>query len=459
MNLNWERALIGTILAEPDNMVEAENVLPSDFTGSHAYIWAEMLALHTRGSLGPRALIESLRTSKLLDQIAFDDLEFRGERYIAALASYRGEELPEYVTQVIGAATKRELMTITALIRSEAQDEHMHADEVLERAEQRIMTLRRAGTVNGISGAALVGALSERIQQLQNGGFQPAWISKVNRIAEKIGFLEKEDYIIWAARPGEGKSSVLRTELFFGATGVREGDEGYYITEAKEPSLLINMENSTIEIARNGVAMISGVSKENLKTGVLTDREREAVHNAMGLIAESPLHVVSLGSPDGKQVKAVCRKYIHEFGVSQVYVDYVQLMRNGLDKRNDDVSISSAALRSVALEYGVPVHAAAQMSRNIEGRGDSAEPQLSDLRDSGSLEQDATTVVFIQRVWRSPTAADLGRFIENHVPGGGIAENAVPVKFKIAKNRNGRIGETDPTLFIKDTNRFRSVTV
>lgn len=443
MSLNWERALIGTVLANPDRFVEAEGVLPSEFTGHHQLIWAHIIALAGRGMLGPRAVVEALRTDRVLDQIGFADSTLRGEQYVLSLTRLRGEEVPEYVQQVQSAATKRELMNVAALIRSEAADERMPADETLANAEERLTHLRRAGTTQGHSIFELMGTLSERLAQMQNGDFQPAWVPEIPDLRAALGFAEAEDYMLIAARPGNGKSSVLRYEL------------GMAAYQHRQPTLLINMENAEIEITRSVLAMVSGISKARLKSGPLTDDDRQVIHDTIQGSASVPFHIKTLGAPSGQQLKNICRKYINEYGVGLIGVDYVQLMRNGITDRVMDVSISSACLRSIALDMRVPVVAAAQMSRAIENRAD-GEPQLSDLRESGSLEQDATVVIFSTMLWGpNPTADKLRLFPENRLPDNEVIENAVPMEFKIAKNRNGRIGKTKPVLFLKNTNQFR----
>lgn len=439
-SIGWEKALIGTALADPDRMADAVDVVPSDLTGCHQIMWAEMMSLYQRGSLGPRALTEALRQQGALANLGFVDTS-TGEAYIAEVMRWRGDEMPEYATNVIGASTKKQLGLVAALIRSEAGDDSIPAEEALDSAEKRVMSLRRQRSDEGDTAMALMTALSSRL----DGDARPGWIPEQKEIAEVVQFAEEDDFIIVAARPGEGKSSLLRYEL--GMKAVRDN----------VPGLLINMENSQIEIARSLVTMFTGLDKTKLKTGQLTDEERQMVNDWINRISKSPLVVHSVPNPSAVQVDRICRQAVHKHGVKLIGVDYVQLMSNGIQNMVQDVSLSSKTLRGIALRHGVPVFAAAQMSRSIEHRGADAEPKLSDLRESGSLEQDATMVIFPRRVWAEPSGEQLAMFPENR-NGTEIEENAIPVRFHVAKSRNSRIGITKEVLWVKATNRYRSLT-
>lgn len=446
--INWERAMLGTALADPAQVVHAEDVLPSDLTGGHQLLWAEMISLHRRGSLGPRALVEALRANNSLDMLAFADADERGEAYIASLARYRGDEMLEYAAQVVAAATKLQLRNAAALIRSEAQDDSVSVEDALENAERRIISLRR-GRKEGVSVADLSVAFSARLQAHQDGTFVPAWVPKLEPVRRVLEFAEADDYIIVAGRPGDGKSTYLRYEL------------GWAAIEDNIPSLIVNMENSEIEIYRSLVSMMSGIHKSKLKSGRLSDNERAQVAREVEMLSHVPLHIWSRGAPSAREVVSACRAYISRHNVQLIGVDYVQLMANGVPNKTQDVSISSGALRSIPLNFKVPLLAAAQMNRSIEQRGDNAEPQLSDLRESGSLEQDATVVLFTRPVLANPTSQDLYQFEENRTFDEGrrpiVVSNAVPMRFKIAKNRNGSIGTTEAVLFQKHLNSYRPI--
>ena len=443
-SLGWERALLGTALTNPDTMTETGDVLPSDFSGPHQQLWAEMVALSHRGSLGPRALVEALRSAGSLQAIGYDDLEAKGEQYIAVLSTFRGEEMPEYVTRVIGASTKRQLSQTAALIRVEAEDQNIPAEEALDGAERRIMALRRSRSTEGTSMADLMVAITGRMNNpvITHNVWRPS-IPELQRV---IDFAEAEDYVLIAARPGDGKSSALRYEI--GMPAILRG----------EPALLVNMENSEIEVGRAFIAMVTGINSRHIKSGNLNDEQKELVQEATEALQQVPLHIVSVGSPTAAEVERRCRHYISKLKVMRIGVDYVQLIRNGMENGVQDVSKTSGVLRSIALNFGVPVIAAAQLNRQITGRGADAEPQLSDLRESGSLEQDSSMVIFPRQVWPSPNEAQLRMYQEN-IEGNFVMENAVPIKMIVKKNRNGPVGTTDPFLWCKYNNRYKPLQI
>jgi replicative DNA helicase len=440
----WEKALIGTALADPAKMEDAADIMPQDLTGCHQQIWAEMIILHRSGNLGPRALIEILRDRKMLSSLGFVDTS-KGEAYIAELLQSRGDEMPEYVDRVIQASVKRNLRDAAALIRAEAMDENITAQEALDNAETRVIQLRRSKGRQGLSAGDLMNMLSQRRQRQLDGTFVPGWTPKIQALRREVGWFEETDDIIIAGRPGDGKSSVLRYEL------------GMAAWEDNLPVLLINMENDEIEIARNLISMVSGVSKMALKDGNLTDAQVEAVNRAVDGWANAPFHVETMASPSGRQVVATARKYIAQKGIKLLGIDYVQLMSNGRKDLREDVTVSSNAIRSISLGYKIPTLVACQMSRNIEHRGKDAEPVLADLRESGSLEQDATVVIFVRPVWANPSPAQLAAYPENRMGGGVIVNKAVPMRFIIAKNRNGPLATTKEVLFVKDRNTYRTL--
>jgi replicative DNA helicase len=173
------------------------------------------------------------------------------------------------------------------------------------------------------------------------------------------------------------------------------------------------------------------------------------------------LYVKTLGAPPASEIDRLARLMVMRNNVKLIGVDYIQLIRNGQENRVQDVSESSGLLRGMALRYHIPMIANSQMSRAIVHRGEDAEPELSDLRESGSLEQDATMVWFPREVWQRPTEGQLRMFPQNINHANNTLYpmvKAIPIRVHIKKNRNGGVGATDPILWIKSTNQFRTLT-
>ena len=447
--IGWEKAVLGTALHDPETMERAELLVPADFTGEgHQALWAQMIYLHRRGNMDLRAVVEGLRQTGDLDKlVSFDAETVRGEDYIAELMTYRGHAMQEYVDQVTNASIKRSLLQVSALIAADAQDQDLDAAEVLDEAERRVLQLRRSRSVDqGVTMGHILSAFMTRMDAFRSGEAQPAWVPKLGALRRKLRFVEAEDFVLIAARPGEGKSSLLRFEFFY----------------ANMPTLIFNLENTEMEYARYCLSMMTGIDSDRLKDGRgLSEEELETVRETAREMAGMPVIVKTLAAPSIAEVDRISRQHIKEQKVGMIGIDYLQLVQNGRKNRVDDVTLSSQGARAMALRYHVPVVAAAQMSRSIEHRGEEAAPKLSDLRESGSLEQDATIIAFPRHLWPNPTDAQLRQFPHNVDPESGqLYENikAVPMVLYIEKNRNGPIGRTEPFLWVKSTNNFYAIT-
>lgn len=451
LTIGWEMAVIGTALADPTAMEQATDLLPSDFTGCHGEIWAEMLYLHRNSALELRALVEALRTRNRLDSVGSLDGQFTGEQYIAELVTRRGEAMQEYADRVLGASLKRQLLQSAALISAEAMDIRVPAEEAMDNAERRLMTLRRNRLGNmGVSMEDLMSIFGSRLAGFLNGTIEPAWIPKTSAIKKLIGYMEKDDFAVVAARPGEGKSSWMRYEFLESAmNGV--------------PTTMFNLENGMIEYARYAVSYVTGIDSFLLRDPrLLNEDQLETISAAIDRLRSIPFYVVTLGAPSALDIERIVRQHISRYGTRLIGVDYLQLVKNaGKDRKIDDVSETSNLLRAIPLRFGVPLIAASQMSRSIIHRGDDAEPELSDLRESGAIEQDATIVIFPRPLWNNPTRAQLGMFPQNVNPVTNEVftnPNAIPVRAFVRKNRNGPVGVTDPYLWVKPTNNFMALT-
>lgn len=448
--LGWEKAAIGTGLFEPSAMEEAVDLLPADFTGCHQVIWAEMLALRQREGLDVRAVTESLRSRGELDNVAsLGDEGLSGEDYLNHLLAFRGSAMAEYADQILNQSLKRELLKVAALIRSDAQDEHVDAQEVMEDAERRLLSLRRNRmTETGTRLGDLISVFNRRVEGFRNGTLKPAWVPKLRPIANIVQYVDKDDFLIIAARPGEGKSSIMRYEFVHAAL-------------AGMPALLFNCENGELEYAKFAISMLAGIDSDKLKDPRrLTEEELALIRAKAAELASIPLYVKTIGAPSARQIERIARAHISQHNIRLLGVDYIQLLQNGIESKVLDVSQSSGVLRSIALNYGVPVIANSQMSRSIVHRGQDAEPQLSDLRESGALEQDATMVWFPRSMWPDPTDAQLHTFPENRDVTGRLYPTikALPIKVYLKKNRNGGTGVTEPMKWIRSTNNFQTLT-
>jgi replicative DNA helicase len=222
-----------------------------------------------------------------------------------------------------------------------------------------------------------------------------------------------------------------------------------------------NLENDQLEYAKFAISALTHIDSSKLKNPrLLTPAELESVRNAANTLKNLPWRIITLARPTVNEVDRIARKLFAQSPFELGQLDYIQLISNNLNNRVEDLSITTATLRAMALRSGKPWMAASQFSRNIEYRGDNAEPKLADLRESGSLEQDATQVWAPRSLWGNPPTEEQvasSRFPENFDRRTGLPlpiVSAIPMRVFILKNRNGPIGLTDPIKWVKSTGEF-----
>lgn len=441
---NWEKALIGSLLRYPEQFTQAEHLLPSDFTGSHMYIWSEMLSLGRENSLDIRALVEQLRDAGELERCTAPDEVTRGEAYIHTLLQYAGLSVENYAQHVLDLSIKRQIKMNAALIAADADDENIPAEEALDSAERRLLSLRRNRIgEEGVTLSDIMAVFMPKLEGLVEGTYTPAWVPNCTGVRLQLDYVEEEDLVVGAARPGEGKSAYMRYELY------HNGLKGL-------PSVVFNLENSHTDYARNLVALDTGIDSRLLKRpSRMTDEQLDAVRQSARRLASLPIHVVTLGAPSIDEVERIVRKLVVTKDIRWVGIDYIQLVHNGSTTRVEDVTRSSGGARRIALRYKVPVFVNSQLSRAITYRSDGSEPELSDLRDSGSIEQDGTIVMMYRHRWTTPTRDQLMQFPQNVRNGNLIVPPvAVPLNIYVKKHRNGVTGLCDPILWVKSTGDF-----
>lgn len=441
-NVGWEKAVIATALNDPQTMDEAGDLLPADFTDERQDIWSEMMALHSNGALEPRALMEALKDRGVIGE------GFLSETYIRDLMSHSGSAMEEYAHRVLSASNKRQLMQVAGMIIADAQDENIEDQEAFDNAERKLMALRRNRSSElGVPLGSILNVFNDRVDGLRSGRIVPAWVPEIEPLRWVIQYIDEEDFIVLGGRPGEGKSSIMRYMFIEGAM-------------RGEPMLLFNLENGELEYAKFAISYHAQIDSERLKSPEhLTEEELDRVRSSSHALANAPLYVKTLGSPSVHEVERMSRHHIVKYGVKRIGVDYIQLIRNGKENKVADVSESSNVLRAIALNFKTPVLAISQLSRKIEHRGEGSAPVLADLRESGSLEQDATMVWVPRAVWPTPTGTQLRRFADNVNSEGQLYEGvkAAPIRIHVLKNRNGSIGVTRPVLWRRHVNDFNII--
>lgn len=387
-NLDAEQALLGAIMLKPEAMHDISvTVYPESFyADKHREIFAAMLEIFTNGNpIDLLSLTHKLKDKKVLDRIG-------GASYLTELV----EAVPaagnaQYYAEVVQSkSVLRGLINAADEIAEIGFSNPEDVDQALDDAEKKVYQITQSPTAQKFTPikSSLVEAW-ERLDHLHNSkdeirGVQSGFTALDNLLA---GF-QKSDLIILAARPSMGKTAF--------ALDIARNAACIY----KVPVGIFSLEMSDQQLVDRMLAAEAKVEAWKLRTGKLTtDEEFNLVQEAMGRLSEAPIHIDDQPGNNILKMRSAARRLKNEHGLGMIVVDYLQLMMPSSTKHHDSmvqqVTEISRSLKILARELDVPVIALSQLSRAVEQRG--GKPRLSDLRDSGSIEQDADVVMFIHR--------------------------------------------------------------
>lgn len=419
-NVPAERALLGAIILKPDVMHDISvTVYPDSFyADKHRAIFEAIQLIFSKGDpIDTVSVVTKLKDMNQLDRVG-------GAAYITELI----ETVPAagnamyYSEQVQSKSTLRGLIHAADDIAEIGFSDPESVDEALDQAEKKIFNATQAPSSQKFRpiGSALKEAW-ERFEHLSENpedkrGVQSGFPALDNILA---GF-QKSDLIILAARPSMGKTTFAldiarNSALKYGAS------VGIFSLEMSDQQLVDRM-----------LAAESGVDSWKLRTGRLSnDHEYEALQEAMNKLHKAPIHIIDEAAMNIVKMRSAARRLKNEHGLDMLIVDYLQLMSptasKGSDSMVQQITEISRSLKILAKELNIPVIALSQLSRAVEQRG--GKPRLSDLRDSGSIEQDADVVMFIHREDKA------NRDKESERP--NIAE------IMVEKHRNGAVGSAE----------------
>ena len=405
-NLEAEQALLGALLYDNG----AYERLSDRLTGGHFHE-----PFHQRLFT---AIETHIRKGQLAEPILLAD-EFKrdpafealgGLRYLADLVDRAppAANAPDYARAVYDLALRRELIRIGGDITATAQqvgDSEQTARDQIESAEQRLYTLAETGeTTSGLGSFsdALRGAIEMAAEAYSRDGGLAGISTGLIDLDKMLGGLHRSDLIILAARPAMGKSALAANIAFHTAKNYawEPQPDGSRKTVNGGVVAFFSLEMSAEQLALRLLAEVSGVSSDRLRKGEIDASEFGRVRDASMEIQEAPLFLDDTGGLAVGKMAARARRLKRQHGLDLIVVDYLQLlttgMSNGVDNRVQEVSMVTQSLKALAKELDVPIIALAQLSRQVENREDKR-PQLADLRESGSIEQDADVVMFIYR--------------------------------------------------------------
>jgi replicative DNA helicase len=404
-NIEAEQALLGALLYDNGAYERVSDALqPQHFYEPfHGRLFAAIEAHIRRGQLADPTLI----AEQFSRDAAFQELG--AIRYLADLVDRAppAARAPDYARAVYDLALRRELIRIGGDIATTAQvsDPDITARDQIEAAEQQLYTLAETGTASsGLIGfeAALTQAVSFAAEAYNRDGGLSGLSTGISDLDAKLGGLHPSDLIIIAARPSMGKSSLMANIAFNVARRYawEPQPDGTRKTVSGGVVGFFALEMSAAQMATRILAEVSGVPSDMIRKGEITAAEFGRIRDAAAELQEAPLFIDDTGGISISKLAARARRLKRSTGLDIILIDYVQLMTAGAgarpENRVQEVTQITQGLKALAKELNVPVVAAAQLSRQVENREDKR-PQLADLRESGSIEQDADVVMSIYR--------------------------------------------------------------
>lgn len=427
-NVEAERSILGAILLDNTVCNQAIEFLKRDdfFLDSHRRIFDKMVALSERlSSIDLITLSDELRRAAEFEQIG-------GATYIASLIDGvpRTDNIEHYAKIVKKKSMLRKLISASNQIIARAFDEEDDADIIIDQAEQAIFQIAEDKVRQGFQ---YIGTVAQRrLEQIEQMADRPEMITGV-----PTGFvdfdhltsgLQRQDLIIIAARPSMGKTALaLNMAQYAARNGSVVG--------------IFSLEMSAEQLASRLLCSEARVDAHRLRTGFLNREEWARLGDALRRLCETKVYIDDTPGSGVLEMRAKARRLKAEHGLDLLVVDYLQLMsgRGRIESRQQEVSQISRDLKTLAKELDIPVLALSQLSRAPETRSEH-KPQLSDLRESGAIEQDADVVCFIYR-----------EEIYNETD-----ENRGRAELLIAKQRNGPTGKVE-LAFLNSFTRFESM--
>ncbi len=412
-----EQSVIGSMLLDREAIVAASELLTGEdfYNRQYGVLFETMCELHNEGSPVDLVTLQNrLRSKEVPPEVA--SLEFVREMLTAPMIS---ANIKSYANLVAEKATLRRLIRLNEDIANTCYAEKETLEYILEDTEKRVFQLVQKRTVDSyVPIRQVVMNAMEKIEAAarSNGtvtGIPTGFLDLDYRTAG----LQPSDLILIAARPSMGKTALML-------------NLARNVAFKKNLTMAIfSLEMSKEQLVNRMFSMESNVDGQKIRTGQMNDQEWEQLIESAGVIGRSSLIIDDTPGISIAELRSKCRKYKLEHGLSVVMIDYLQLMTGtgkASDSRQQEISDISRSLKSLARELSVPVIALSQLSRAVEQRPDHR-PMLSDLRESGAIEQDADVVMFIYR----------DEYYNHDSEKKGITE------LIIAKQRNGPIGTVE----------------
>lgn len=429
-NIEAEQSLLGSILIDKNAILKISDLIGQDdfYKDTHGIIYETMFELYNKQEpIDLLSLANRLKEKGKLDKIG-------GRTYLVDLTNSvpTASHVITYAKIIKKKATLRSLISASAEIHEAAFNESMETDEVLDIAESKIFAVSQNNVKKQFHAMQdILSSAFDRIDEIHRDKGKVKGISTGFKSLDNIlaGF-QKSDLIILASRPSIGKTSLA---LNFAR---------HIAVKSKIPVAIFSLEMSKEQLVDRMLSMESQVDSWRMRTGNLTDEDFPKIGHAMGVLSEAPIFIDDTSACNVMDLRTKARRLEMEHNLGLIIIDYLQLMegRRASEGRTQEVSEISRKLKGVARELNVPILALSQLNRSVENRTPPI-PKLADLRESGSIEQDADVVMFIYREDKYKT---------DGTPPTNIAD------IIIAKHRNGPVGRAQ--LYFEETRtQFRDL--
>lgn len=426
--LEVERTVLGSMLIDGQAAATALELLDDNcfYMTANRYIFGCMREMFEKNiPIDIVTLADTLRKKSLLEAVG-------EETYLGELAESiaTSANIEYYSGILIEKSTLRQLITVSGEITTDCFNAESEPQEILDHAEAKIFGISEARIKNKFEsvGQLLSGAF-EDIEGYTKGSFKGI-LTGFTELDEMTTGLQRGDLVIIAGRPSMGKTAFA---LSLGLNAAIKGNH---------PTAIFSLEMSKAQLVQRMLCSEARVNMHQLRSGTLPKRDLPKLSLAAGPLSEAPLFIDDTPAITVLELRAKTRRLKAQQGLQLVIIDYLQLMDSSgrVESRQQEISQISRSLKSVAKELEVPVVALSQLSRAVEQRTGNHRPQLSDLRESGAIEQDADLVLFVYR-------DEIYNKDDEEVRG--------KAEIIVGKQRNGPIGTANMS-FVKDYARFEN---
>ncbi len=388
--IDLEEAVLGALMIEKDALTAVADILRPDsfYKESHIRIYSAIVTLFADSEpIDMLTVTAKLRSTGELELVG-------GASYIMELTSKVNSAANiEFHARIISQAyIKRELIKVSSEIQREAYEDTTDVFRLLDKTEQSLFAISESNIKKNYAdmGALMRQALAELDQKKNNkDGLTgvPSGFSALDRLTS--GW-QKTELMILAARPGMGKTAFVVSSL-------RNAAVDFNI-----PVAIFSLEMSSVQLVNRLISAEAEIDSEKIRKGSLAPHEWEQLHHRIHRLTNAPIYIDDTPALSVLELRAKCRRLKAQHDIQMIVIDYLQLMTGDTGgkspgNREQEIAMISRSLKNLAKELDVPVIALSQLSRAVETRGGEKRPQLSDLRESGSIEQDADMVIFLYR--------------------------------------------------------------